>query len=164
MSSFLPPSSFPPANELERAQLLAWVREVPLVYGAWTHWKSLWKSAEAGFIRDRSEAELWAALLSRTDTAPLGGLTSKSAGLSPGEFTSLALHPREPLLYALQNDGLVSVFDVSTPVQPRSAGSFRAVSSNNRYSRGTIRVVGEVLLHLESEARAFDLSIRAGRN
>jgi len=158
MPSFSPPHSFPPASELERAQLLAWVREVPLVYGAWTHWKSLWKNAEAAFVQTRAEPEIWAALLSRTDAAPLHGLTPKSAGIAAGNFVSLALHPSQPLLYALRDDGLVSVFDVSAPLQPRLTGSFRAAASKNRYSRGTLRIVGDVLLHMEGEARAFDLS------
>ncbi|BCM93663.1 hypothetical protein IAD21_05554 [Abditibacteriota bacterium] len=158
MSSFLPPHSFPPANERERSELLAWVRDVPLVYGAWTHWKSLWKEAEAAYIRERSEPELWTALLSRTDAAPISGLVPKSTGLAAGHFTSLVVHPREPLLYALREDGTALIFDVSTPVQPRQIGTFRVTTTAHRYSQNTLRIVGDVLLYLENEARAFDLS------
>lgn len=154
----LPPPSFPPANELERAELLAWVRQTPLVYGEWTHWKSLWKKAEALFIGERGEPEIWAALLARTDEAPLAGLSPKSAGVAAGNFASLALHPRKPLLYALRDDGLALIFDVSSPLRPREVGSFRATTSKNRYWRGTLRIEGDVLLHFAGEARAFDLS------
>ena len=158
MSSFLPPHSFPPSSEPDRAELLAWTREVPLVYGAWTHWKSLWKAAEANFTLNRSEPEIWAALLSRADAAPVQGLTPKSEGIAAGSFLSLVLHPSEPLLYALREDGTISIFDVSSPVQPRLVSSFRVTSPRNRYSRGSLRIQGEVLLHVEGEVRAFDLS------
>jgi hypothetical protein len=158
MPSFLPPSPFPPDSEPEREELLAWVRQTPLVYGAWTHWKSLWKEAEARFIAGRGEPEIWAALLSRTDAAPLGGLTPRAAGVAAGDFHSLALHPREPLLYAARGDGFVCLFDVSSPLEPRALGSFRASTPGNRYSHGTLRVVGDVLLYMEGDACAFDLS------
>lgn len=154
MSSFLPPFSFPPTDERERAALLEWVRDVPLVYGAWTHWKSLWKGSEAAFIQNRSEPELWSALLSRTDQAPLRGLTAKSEGIFAGSFTSLAVHPSEPLLYGLRDDGFIVILDISSPVQPQSAGLFKSGASYY----GRLQVVGETLLHLGAEVRAFDLS------
>ena len=57
---------FPPRDEAERAELLRYAREAPLVYGDWRHLKWLYKEAEGA-----DEPEILGTLIGRLDAAPL---------------------------------------------------------------------------------------------
>src|SRR5688572_2179967 len=58
-------SQFPPRNETQRAAVLEYAREAPLVYGEWQHLKWLYKETERA-----SEPEILGTLIGRLDAAP----------------------------------------------------------------------------------------------
>lgn len=64
---------FPVVTAEERAALLAWIRQTPLVYGHWKYFKALYKKAEAPALQPNGEVdvELLGALLARLDAAPI---------------------------------------------------------------------------------------------
>src|SRR5438874_329969 len=63
------PSRFPPAGDAERAALLRYVAEAPLLYGEWKRIKGLYKQAEGA-----RETEILGTLIGRLDAEPLRGV------------------------------------------------------------------------------------------
>ena len=61
--------TFPALSAPERAILLDWTRQTPLVYGAWKPFKALYKKVEATISTSAPDLELMGALLGRLDAA-----------------------------------------------------------------------------------------------
>jgi hypothetical protein len=108
---------YPPQGEAERAALIRYARETPLVYGAWRHLKRLYKDAEGG-----EEPEILGTLIGRLDAAPLAAAPPP---FTPGGDFQAIPHGsavlRERIAYLAANSRL-HVIDLSDPGQPRSLG------------------------------------------
>ena len=63
----MPTPPFPPADAAARAEVIAWIRAVPLVYGPWQGFKRLYKDAELAWTNGTREPAIMAALLARFD-------------------------------------------------------------------------------------------------
>jgi hypothetical protein len=105
---------YPPQGEAERAALIRYARETPLVYGAWRHLKRLYKDAEGG-----EEPEILGTLIGRLDAAPLAAAPPP---FTPGGDFQAIPHGsavlRERIAYLAANSRL-HVIDLSDPGQPR---------------------------------------------
>jgi hypothetical protein len=61
--------SFPNLSSSERDTILHFAQNTPLTYGAWRHFKKLWKKAEAQALESHFDIELLSTLIARLDEA-----------------------------------------------------------------------------------------------
>ena len=155
---------YPPAGDAERAALIAWAREVPLLYGRWKHFKSLYKRAEAA----GDEPELLAALIARIDAAQPARPATGSRSVLPPELRfvgGIVCDPARPLALALagswyQADRL-QILDVSEPLRPVPLGSARLDDPRSVCFCGSLACVlsgGSGRGGRGGQLRCFDLS------
>lgn len=70
--------NYPPKTSTDRATLLDFARTTPLTYGAWKHFKQLYKLAEAPALAgEKPDVELLGILLGRIDGAPIPAHTTR---------------------------------------------------------------------------------------
>jgi hypothetical protein len=158
MFSPLLPAPFPPANNENRDALLQWVRGVSLVYGPWKTFKRLFKDAEAAYSSGQQETEIFAALLARIDNAPFAEASADRKSAPPvvqGAFKSIQV--ANDLLYAIEGDDTLVVYDLSAPLEPREVFRYTPTTSSIYYG-SQCWIEGERLVYGNAQLlRVFSL-------
>ena len=109
--------SFPPTDAATRAELIAWIRETPLVYGPWQTFKRLYKEAEAAYLAGAREPEVLAALLQRLDEQPLENASKSNNVAVVGNFGSMCIYQGFAYLWSRGRE--LQTYDLSQPVNPQ---------------------------------------------
>jgi hypothetical protein len=153
------PANFPPQNQIERDQILEWIREIPLVYGPWKAFKRLYKDAENTFLTERKESEIFTALLCRIDAQTLEGLPrdAKVARTHPtrnGYFQQLI--STKDALYACERNELL-VFDANQPFNTEAV--FRLKLARNFYAASLFTAGENYLIARNSQGEGILYSI-----
>ena len=150
-----PPPSFPPADAAARADLIAWIRQTPLVYGPWQNFKRLYKEAETAFRDGTREPEILAALMARLDAQSLDKVKGDAA--VAGNFG--LMHFRGGYAYIISENNALQTFDLSAPMQPKLTAS-QPIELNFAYYYGNEFkfVAGHLWLQNGPNLSAFDLS------
>ena len=148
---------FPPADANARAELIEWIRETPLVYGPWQHFKCLYKEAETAWNSGTREPEVLAALLARFDAQALDEKGGDAA--VAGNFG--LMHFREDYAYILADNNALQTFDMSAPMQPKLTATLPLEGSLSPYYAKFEFAAGYLWLHSGAEFWAFDVSTAA---
>jgi hypothetical protein len=135
---------FPPRGEVERAALLAYAREAPLIYGEWRTLKRLYKDAEVS-----EEAAILGTLIGRLDAAPWPARPLYGLPVSSDASPPVVPHARRVVLqgryaYVLAGDRLL-VIDISAPAAPKVVGSHGVRASVLAVEGGHVYLGGEGL-------------------
>jgi hypothetical protein len=116
---------FPPTGDQDRAAILGFTREAPLLYGFWKYVKGLYKDAEtsAESLPPEQVVEVLGTLIGRLDTAEMHAVADAASGggLGLSYVTQMAATDRH--LCVADYSGL-HVLDISNAAEPRKIGSF----------------------------------------
>jgi hypothetical protein len=148
------PPEFPVSNQSQRDELLAWIRQTPLVTGPWRGFKKLFKDAESAFVQGERDAQILAALLARLDAQPHEPTNSDNGVLLGGNFA--ALHVEGTVLYAATNQGAIETYDFADLLAPRLVSSVK-VKDDAFYSARFQRDGAYLWLQSNSDFWAFDV-------
>lgn len=149
------------ANPTDRAALLHWVREAPLVYGYWGAWKALYKQVER-----LPDPELFGAMAGRLDAAPfsltgpaaLKANPAKLEGCNSVAFVGRYAYGVSPQWRNQQN---VRVFDLVDPFSPKQIASLQVSDAMRLVLHGTRALVftGQRWRQGRYESKVFTLDL-----
>lgn len=128
-------------NPPDRAALLSWVREAPLVYGYWRAWKALYKQVER-----LPDPELFGAMAGRLDAAPFplaGPAALKANPAKIEDCISVAFAGRYAygVRQGWRNEQNVRVYDLTDPFSPKQIASLQVPDALRIVRNGTRALV-----------------------